>query len=272
MNPTRYLQSKGLHETSTDNEQDNSTKAESITIKLVDTEPDKQNDDKIPSQHINNNDVKEILAVKDAAGKVNSQLKKLYYLFPINPREPYINWKFPNVNLLKIYPSDNLTLFVNREELETNKNRIIRVFNDFDIQIRSIRATAGPTITLYEITPAPGIRKSKIRNLEDDIALSLAAKGIRIIAPIPGKEIVGIEEPNEHTDIVSMWSIINSKKFEEAEMELPIALGKTIPHEIFMLDLAKIPHLLIAGATGQGKSVGLEVMLISLLYKNILMS
>lgn len=188
-------------------------------------------------------------------------------LTPINPREPFVNWKFPSVDLLKKYPSDDMTTFVNKEELEQNKNRIIKVLNDFDVQIRSISATVGPTITLYEITPAPGIRISKIKNLEDDIALSLAAKGIRIIAPMPGKGTIGIEVPNEHANIVSMWSIINSKKFEEAKMELPIALGKTITNEVFMVDLAKIPHLLVAGATGQGKSVGLNAIITSLLYK-----
>lgn len=188
-------------------------------------------------------------------------------LTPINPREPFVNWRFPNVDLLKKYPSDDMTSFVRKDELELKKNQIIKVLNDFDVQIRSIRATVGPTITLYEITPAPGIRISKIRNLEDDIALSLAAKGIRIIAPMPGKGTIGIEVPNEHANIVSMWSIINSKKFEEAKMELPIALGKTITNEVFMVDLAKIPHLLVAGATGQGKSVGLNAIITSLLYK-----
>lgn len=188
-------------------------------------------------------------------------------LTPINPREPFVNWCFPNVDLLKKYPSDDMTSFVRKDELELKKNQIIKVLNDFDVQIRSIRATVGPTITLYEITPAPGIRISKIRNLEDDIALSLAAKGIRIIAPMPGKGTIGIEVPNEHANIVSMWSIINSKKFEEAKMELPIALGKTITNEVFMVDLAKIPHLLVAGATGQGKSVGLNAIITSLLYK-----
>ena len=186
---------------------------------------------------------------------------------PINPREPFTNWKFPSVDLLKKYPSDDMTTFVQNDELQLKKDQIIKVLNDFDVQIRSIRATVGPTITLYEITPAPGIRISKIKNLEDDIALSLAAKGIRIIAPMPGKGTIGIEVPNEHANIVSMWSILNSKKFAESKMELPIALGKTITNEVFMVDLAKIPHLLVAGATGQGKSVGLNAIITSLLYK-----
>lgn len=244
-----------------------SSKVESITIDLGDVKPAMNHDDKTPSQQVSNNDVKEILTVADAAEKVSSQLLKFYYSFPINPREPFTNWKFPSVDLLKKYPSDDMTSFVNREELEGNKNRIISILNLFDIQISSIRVTAGPTITLYEIGPAPGIRISKILNLQDDIALSLAAKGVRIIAPLQGKGTFGIEVPNEHANIISMWSILNSKKFEEAKMELPIALGKTISNEIFMIDLAKIPHLLVAGATGQGKSVGLDAIITSLLYR-----
>lgn len=244
-----------------------SSKAESITIDLGDVKPAMNNDDKTPSQQISNKDVKEILAVADAAEKVNSQLLEFYYSIPINPWEPFIHWKFPSVDLLKKYPSDDMMSFANSEELEANKNRIIRVLNDFDIQIRSIRASVGATITLFEITPTPGIRISKIKNLEDEIALSLAAMGIRIISPMPGKGTVGIEMPNEHKNIVSMWSILNSRKFEESKMELPIALGKTITNEVFMVDLAKIPHLLVAGATGQGKSVGLNAIITSLLYK-----
>ncbi len=188
-------------------------------------------------------------------------------LTPINPREPFVNWKFPTLDLLKEYESDTNPNFVDKEELEANKNRIIKVLNDFDVQIRSIRATVGPTITLYEITPAQGVRISKIKNLEDDIALSLAALGIRIIAPMPGKGTIGIEVPNAKPNIVSMFSILNSKKFQESTMDLPIALGKTITNEVFIVDLAKMPHLLVAGATGQGKSVGLNAIITSLLYK-----
>lgn len=186
---------------------------------------------------------------------------------PINPREPFLSWKFPTLDLLKEYDSDARPSFATKEELEANKNRIIKVLDDFGVQIRSIRATVGPTITLYEITPAQGIRIAKIKNLEDDIALSLAAIGIRIIAPIPGKGTIGIEVPNASPSVVSMFSILNSKKFQETDMELPIALGKTISNEVFMVDLAKIPHLLVAGATGQGKSVGLNAIITSLLYK-----
>ena len=188
-------------------------------------------------------------------------------LTPINPREPFTNWKFPTLDLLKEYASDSKTNYVSQEELEANKDRIIKVLNDFGVQIRSIRATVGPTITLYEITPAQGVRISKIKNLEDDIALSLAAIGIRIIAPMPGKGTIGIEVPNAKPNIVSMFSILNSRKFQESTMELPIALGKTITNEVYMVDLAKIPHLLVAGATGQGKSVGLNAIITSLLYK-----
>lgn len=188
-------------------------------------------------------------------------------LTPINPREPFTKWKFPSLDLLKEYTSDSKTNYVSQEELEANKDRIIKVLNDFGVQIRSIRATVGPTITLYEITPAQGIRISKIKNLEDDIALSLAAIGIRIIAPMPGKGTIGIEVPNAKPNIVSMFSILNSRKFQESTMELPIALGKTITNEVYMVDLAKIPHLLVAGATGQGKSVGLNAIITSLLYK-----
>lgn len=186
---------------------------------------------------------------------------------PINPREPFTRWKFPTLDLLKEYDSDSKTSYVDKEELEANKDRIIKVLNDFGVQIRSIRATVGPTITLYEITPAQGVRISKIKNLEDDIALSLAAIGIRIIAPMPGKGTIGIEVPNAKPNIVSMFSILNSKKFQESNMELPIALGKTITNDVYMVDLAKIPHLLVAGATGQGKSVGLNAIITSLLYK-----
>ena len=186
---------------------------------------------------------------------------------PINPREPFVSWKFPTLGLLKEYDSDARPSFATKEELEANKNRIIKVLDDFGVQISSIRATVGPTITLYEITPAKGVRIAKIKNLENDIALSLAAIGIRIIAPIPGKGTIGIEVPNTTPSVVSMYSILNSKKFQETDMELPVALGKTISNEVFMVDLAKIPHLLVAGATGQGKSVGLNAIITSLLYK-----
>lgn len=184
---------------------------------------------------------------------------------PINPKEPFLKYQYPSLDLLKKY--DNQKDFTTKEELLEKKKRIIEVLNSFGVQIKEITATVGPTITLYEITPAEGVRISKIRGLEDDIALSLAALGIRIIAPIPGKGTIGIEVPNAHASIVSMESILNSRKFQETKMDLPLALGKTITNEVFMVDLAKIPHLLVAGATGQGKSVGLNAMIGSLLYK-----
>ena len=175
------------------------------------------------------------------------------------------NYKFPTIDLLKEYSSGGIT--INQEELEENKNKIVDTLRNYKIEIAQIKATVGPSVTLYEIVPEAGIRISKIKSLEDDIALSLSALGIRIIAPIPGKGTIGIEVPNKNPTMVSMKSAIGSAKFQEAEMELPIALGKTISNETFVVDLAKMPHLLMAGATGQGKSVGLNAVLTSLLYK-----
>lgn len=185
---------------------------------------------------------------------------------PINPKEPFTRYKYPTLSLLKKYDNDGKPQ-VDMDEIKANNARIVEVLNSFGVAIREIKATVGPTITLYEITPAEGVRISKIRNLEDDIALSLSALGIRIIAPIPGKGTIGIEVPNKKANIVSMESILNSKKFQETTMDLPLAIGKTITNEIYMVDLAKIPHLLVAGATGQGKSVGLNTIITSLLYK-----
>lgn len=175
------------------------------------------------------------------------------------------HYKYPTLDLLKDYSSGGIT--INQEELEENKNRIVETLRNYKIEIAQIKATVGPSVTLYEIVPEAGIRISKIKSLEDDIALSLSALGIRIIAPIPGKGTIGIEVPNKNPSMVSMRSVIGSAKFQEAEMELPIALGKTISNETFVVDLAKMPHLLMAGATGQGKSVGLNAVLTSLLYK-----
>jgi S-DNA-T family DNA segregation ATPase FtsK/SpoIIIE len=175
------------------------------------------------------------------------------------------HYKFPTIDLLKEYSSGGIT--INQEELEENKNKIVETLRNYKIEIAQIKATVGPSVTLYEIVPEAGIRISKIKSLEDDIALSLSALGIRIIAPIPGKGTIGIEVPNKNPTMVSMKSAIASAKFQEAEMELPIALGKTISNETFVVDLAKMPHLLMAGATGQGKSVGLNAVLTSLLYK-----
>jgi DNA segregation ATPase FtsK/SpoIIIE, S-DNA-T family len=175
------------------------------------------------------------------------------------------NYQMPPIDLLKEYTSGGIT--IDQNELENNKNRIVETLRNYSIGISQIKATVGPTVTLYEIVPDAGIRISKIKNLEDDIALSLAALGIRIIAPIPGKGTIGIEVPNNKPTMVAMKSVIAAPKFQQAEMELPIALGKTISNETFVVDLAKMPHLLMAGATGQGKSVGLNAILTSLLYK-----
>ena len=185
---------------------------------------------------------------------------------PYDPKLELEHYRYPTLDLLKKYEDDGKP-YIDMQEQNANKNRIVEVLRNFGIEIDAIKATVGPTITLYEITPAQGVRISKIRNLEDDIALSLKAMGIRIIAPIPGKGTIGIEVPNAKASIVSMESVLNSKKFQETTMDLPCAMGKTITNEVFMFDLAKMPHLLVAGATGQGKSVGLNAILTSLLYK-----
>ncbi len=182
-----------------------------------------------------------------------------------DPKLDLSRYELPNIDLLEVHGSGQVE--INKDELEINKNRIVDTLNNYNIEISKIKATVGPTVTLYEIIPAPGVRISKIKNLEDDIALSLAALGIRIIAPIPGKGTIGIEVPNSSPNVVAMRSLIASDKFQNSDMELPIAIGKTISNETFTFDLAKMPHLLMAGATGQGKSVGLNAMLVSLLYK-----
>lgn len=187
---------------------------------------------------------------------------------PLGEYDPTLDlgsYEFPSIELLEQYGSREAV--VNAEELNANKNRIVETLNNYGIQIEKIKATIGPTVTLYEIIPVAGVRIAKIKNLEDDIALSLSALGIRIIAPIPGKGTIGIEVPNQHPEMVSMRSILASEKFQNTTMELPIGLGKTISNETFIADLAKMPHLLMAGATGQGKSVGLNAVLVSLLYK-----
>lgn len=186
-------------------------------------------------------------------------------LEPYNPRKDLENYHFPTLDLMKHYDNDAPT--INMDEQNANKEKIVNTLRSFGIEISSIKATVGPTVTLYEITPEQGVRISKIRGLEDDIALCLKALGVRIIAPIPGKGTIGIEVPNAVPQIVSGQSIIGCKKFQESSYELPIALGKTITNEVFMVDLAKMPHILVAGATGQGKSVGLNAIITSLLYK-----
>lgn len=206
--------------------------------------------------------VEEVAEEKHVTENLSDKLVKDFGEF--DPKLELGNYKFPTFNLLKQY---NESISVDPEELELNKNKIVDTLKNYKIGIAQIKATVGPTITLYEIVPDAGVRISKIKNLEDDIALSLSALGIRIIAPIPGKGTIGIEVPNKKATIVSMHSVISSKKFQESTMELPIALGKTISNETFIVDLAKMPHLLMAGATGQGKSVGLNAVLTSLLYR-----
>ncbi|UTD16659.1 DNA translocase FtsK [Tenacibaculum mesophilum] len=206
--------------------------------------------------------IEKIAEEKSLSENLSDQLLKDFGEF--DPTLELGNFKFPSFNLLKEY---NESISVDPTELEAKKNQIVETLKNYKIGIAQIKATVGPTITLYEIVPEAGVRISKIKNLEDDIALSLSALGIRIIAPIPGKGTIGIEVPNKKATIVSMHSVIASKKFQESPMQLPIALGKTISNETFVIDLAKMPHLLMAGATGQGKSVGLNAILTSLLYK-----
>ena len=229
------------------------------TIKTVTPSPEphiiETNDDAFVIEVTNDEDVME--------ENLAAQLVEDFGLF--DPTLELSNYKFPTIDLLKEYASVGIT--INQEELEENKNRIVETLKNYKIEIAQIKATVGPSVTLYEIVPEAGIRISKIKSLEDDIALSLSALGIRIIAPIPGKGTIGIEVPNKNPTMVPMKSVISSAKFQEAEMELPIALGKTISNETFVVDLAKMPHLLMAGATGQGKSVGLNAVLTSLLYK-----
>ena len=191
--------------------------------------------------------------------------KKVKDFGEYDPTLDLSRFQLPKIELLQPYGDGKITF--DKDEIEANKNRIVDTLKNYSIEIKEIKATIGPTVTLYEIVPAAGIRISKIKNLEDDIALSLAALGIRIIAPIPGKGTIGIEVPNANPQVVSMRQVIASKKFQESNMELPVAMGRTITNENFIFDLAKMPHLLMAGATGQGKSVGLNAILTSLLYK-----
>ena len=208
-------------------------------------------------------EVKEIVEEKSEADNLADKLVDNFGQF--DPKLELGKFQFPKLNLLKQYDSEKIT--IDKDELEENKNRIVDTLANYNISISNIKATIGPTVTLYEIIPDAGVRISKIKNLEDDIALSLAALGIRIIAPIPGKGTIGIEVPNKKPTIVSMHSVISAEKFQKSEMELPVAIGKTISNETLVFDLAKMPHLLMAGATGQGKSVGLNAVLTSLLYK-----
>ncbi len=212
-------------------------------------------------------DLEDITATPEATpiSPLSIQEENKNNLEPFDPKLNLKNYTFPKLELLETYEDQKFE--VDRAELEANKDQIIATLLNYKIEITKIRATIGPTVTLYEIVPAPGVKISKIKNLEDDIALSLSALGIRIIAPIPGKGTIGIEVPNKKKQIVSLNEVIQSDKFVNAKMDLPIALGKTISNEVFVADLAKMPHLLIAGATGQGKSVGINTILMSLLYK-----
>ena len=223
---------------------------------IVEQEPEEQDD-----VDINVADIQEVELTEDDPEYL---LRKLG---PYDPRKDLEHYKFPSLNLLKVYDNETAPV-INQEEQQANANRIVTTLRNFDIEIESIKATVGPTVTLYEIVPKAGIKIAKIQGLENDIMLSLAAIGIRIIAPMPGKGTIGIEVPNEKPQIVSMHSVIASKRFqEEQKMRLPVAIGRTITNEVFTFDLAKTPHLLVAGATGQGKSVGLNAILTSLLYK-----
>ena len=221
---------------------------------------------KAPKPQNDDVDLEVEVAKNEEAADTKTVAPSLEDLEPYDPKRDLENYHYPTLDLLKKYDNDGKP-YIDMTEQTANKNRIVEVLRTFGVEISSIKATVGPTITLYEITLAPGVRISKIRSLEDDIALSLSALGIRIIAPIPGKGTIGIEVPNAKPSIVSMESILNSKKFQESTMELPCALGKTITNEVYMFDLAKAPHLLVAGATGQGKSVGLNAIVTSLLYK-----
>jgi len=226
-----------------------------------------KNDPSTNKKHAIDEDLKmevETVEEEEIEDTLSSKLVKDFGEF--DPTLELKNYKWPTIDLLKDYNAGGGGITVDQEELEENKNNIVNTLKNYKIEIAHIKATVGPTVTLYEIVPEAGIRISKIKNLEDDIALSLAALGIRIIAPIPGKGTIGIEVPNKNATIVSMRSVIASPKFQNAEMELPMALGKTISNETFVVDLAKMPHLLMAGATGQGKSVGLNAILTSLLY------
>ncbi len=234
-------------------------------VENTDYEEDKvkidSNDSSINSDEISM-EVEEINFEEKSSEKISFDRVKLK---KFDPTLDLRNFKNPGIDLLKDYGDG--TIKIDQDELETNKNKIVDTLKNYNIGIKQIKATIGPTVTLYEIIPDAGVRISKIKNLEDDIALSLSALGIRIIAPIPGKGTIGIEVPNKKKSVVSMKSLLSSKKYIESEMELPIAIGKTISNETFIVDLTKMPHLLMAGATGQGKSVGINTILTSILYK-----
>eukprot|EP01029_Cantina_marsupialis_P024592 TRINITY_DN635_c1_g1_i1.p2 TRINITY_DN635_c1_g1~~TRINITY_DN635_c1_g1_i1.p2 ORF type:complete len:811 (+),score=107.90 TRINITY_DN635_c1_g1_i1:7168-9600(+) len=223
-------------------------------------------DEELPPKETNNTEQEDLeLKIETVRKQEETVIINNKPLEDFDPTLDLSNYNFPSIELLEEHHANNSA--VSKEELESNKNKIVETLRHYKIEIVQIKATIGPTVTLYEIVPAPGVRISKIKNLEDDIALSLSALGIRIIAPIPGKGTIGIEVPNQNPEIVSMKNIIASKKFQESKHALPVALGRTISNETYTLDLTKMPHLLVAGATGQGKSVGLNAIITSLLYK-----
>ncbi|MGI6243081.1 MAG: DNA translocase FtsK 4TM domain-containing protein [Prevotella sp.] len=288
MNPVKYITNKvkftvtnrtareddGEMDRSDDIDEDARDEDEPTVVDLTDmnqgnrsARQDKSNTPVVPNvqpstPNVSNLTVDDVKQEDKASGKVLTEKERLNT--PINPWEPFTKYKFPTCDLLKKY---NNKPMIDMDEIKANNARIVEVLNSFGVKISKINATVGPTVTLYEITPAEGVRISKIRGLEADIALSLAALGIRIIAPIPGKGTIGIEVPNKKPQIVSLESVLNTKKFQTSKMALPMALGRTITNEVYMADLTKIPHLLVAGATGQGKSVGLNTIISSLLYK-----
>lgn len=259
------IQEASVSNTVDDTTSNEEVKAEKETIiqENVDKKTPKTKTDTTKGKEEINIEVEKIIEEKSETDNLSDKLVENFGLF--DPKLELGNFQFPSLELLKKYDSEKIN--IDKDELEENKDRIVETLGNYNIKISSIKATVGPTVTLYEIIPDAGVRISKIKNLEDDIALSLSALGIRIIAPIPGRGTIGIEVPNKNSTIVSMHSVISSEKFQQSEMELPIAIGKTISNETLVVDLVKMPHLLMAGATGQGKSVGLNAVLTSLLYK-----
>lgn len=243
--------------------EEESTNNDSSSLELETTPiPEEESNEEVAA----NDDLLEVEDVKQEEELDDKAInKRLKEFGEYDPTLDLSRFQLPPIDLLKQYTTGNIT--IDSEELEKNKTKIVNTLADYKIEISKIKATIGPTVTLYEIVPAAGVRISKIKNLEDDIALNLAALGIRIIAPIPGRGTIGIEVPNQNPQMVAMKNLLSSEKFQNSDYELPIALGKTISNETYIADLAKMPHLLMAGATGQGKSVGLNVILTSLLYK-----
>ena len=254
-----------INEEITNEEVEEEIDNEEIEEEINESPTDKKATNDIEEKIIDDVDieVEEIFEEKSESDNLSDKLVDNFGKF--DPKLELSKFQFPKLNLLKQYDSEKIT--IDKDELEENKNRIVETLGNYNISISNIKATIGPTVTLYEIIPDAGVRISKIKNLEDDIALSLAALGIRIIAPIPGRGTIGIEVPNKKPTVVSMHSVISAEKFQKSEMELPVAIGKTISNETLVFDLARMPHLLMAGATGQGKSVGLNAVLTSLLYK-----